>query len=196
MTFFSRPWSSSYILWIYGGWHSQWTSSSILPVLLSHDQQAYAYPWPLEPYLLSFISWIQNYWNDRRYMYLSLSHSTLLALLYGVESVLSQTAPSTILDASSLLPDLGTSVVSSHLTSGVAELTTLPSILTSLSSATISGSLFTTSATLTAVPTTTSVPSSSSSAPFPPVGSIPRDYSPAGLSRLWDLVRGMSMRCY
>ncbi|KAJ3887623.1 glycoside hydrolase superfamily [Lentinula edodes] len=95
-------------------------------------------------------------------MYLSFSHSTLLALL--------------------------TSVVSSHLTSGVAESTTLPSILTSLSSATTSGSLFTTSATLTAVPTTTTVPSSSSSAPFPPVGSIPRDYSPAGLSRLWDLI--------
>ncbi|KAJ3905960.1 glycoside hydrolase superfamily [Lentinula edodes] len=121
-------------------------------------------------------------------MYLLLSHSTLLALLYGVEFVLSQTAPSTIINASSLLPNSRTSVVSSHLTSGVAESTTLPFILTSLSSATTSGSLFTTSATLTALPTTTTVPSSSNSAPFPPVGSIPRDYSPAGLSRLWDLI--------
>ncbi|KAJ7770266.1 glycoside hydrolase superfamily [Mycena maculata] len=38
---------------------------------------------------------------------------------------------------------------------------------------------------LSATPTTTSVASGAS---FPPVGSIPRDYSPAGLERLWDLV--------
>lgn len=40
-------------------------------------------------------------------------------------------------------------------------------------------------ATISATPTGTSV---SASASFPPVGSIPRDFSPAGLERLWDLV--------
>lgn len=44
---------------------------------------------------------------------------------------------------------------------------------------------------LTAPPTAvvTPVPSSVLSVRFPPVGSIPRDFSPAGLQRLWDIVR-------
>ncbi|KAJ7489190.1 glycoside hydrolase superfamily [Mycena latifolia] len=40
-------------------------------------------------------------------------------------------------------------------------------------------------ATVTAIPTSTAV---SGGASLPPVGSIPRDFSPAGLERLWDLV--------
>ncbi|KAJ3763081.1 glycoside hydrolase superfamily [Lentinula raphanica] len=43
--------------------------------------------------------------------------------------------------------------------------------------------------TITAAPTLTTTTSfNPSSAPFPPVGSFPRDYSPAGLAKLWDVV--------
>jgi hypothetical protein len=44
--------------------------------------------------------------------------------------------------------------------------------------------------TVSATPTSTSA---SAGASFPPVGSIPRDFSPQGLERLWDLVRTDSM---
>ncbi|KAJ4475646.1 glycoside hydrolase superfamily [Lentinula aciculospora] len=74
------------------------------------------------------------------------------------------------------------SVVSSTLRSDVVSVPSsafIPSV-------TATSSVF--SATSIVEPQSTAVSSSTSGTLFPPVGSIPRDYSPAGLARLWDLI--------
>ncbi|KIK58329.1 glycoside hydrolase family 1 protein [Collybiopsis luxurians FD-317 M1] len=84
----------------------------------------------------------------------------------------------------------GASGISSTLTSIGVGSTVVSSTFASIPSVTttVPASSFALSATITAAPTSTATSSSGSSHPFPPIGSVPRDYSPEALEKLWDIV--------
>ncbi|KAJ3734056.1 glycoside hydrolase superfamily [Lentinula guzmanii] len=114
-------------------------------------------------------------------MYLSLSYTTLFVCFYCAEVVYSQDASRTILNASR------TGLPSSDVVGSITIPTTLTSVSNIETSSIFSLTSSASSIIITAAPTSTAS-SNPSIAPFPPVGSIPRDYTPAGLSRLWDLI--------
>ncbi|KAF5387514.1 hypothetical protein D9757_006593 [Collybiopsis confluens] len=105
--------------------------------------------------------------------------STLTSI--SVES--SITLPSTAASTPSATSAVSTAASTPSATSAVSTAASTPSATSAVSA--LSSGL---PATITAAPTFTSTAPSGSDHPFPPVGSVPRDYSPQGLEKLWDIV--------
>ncbi|KAJ3765471.1 glycoside hydrolase family 1 protein [Lentinula raphanica] len=117
-----------------------------------------------------------------KFLSVVLTTTSLLFRLHVLEVALSQNA---VLETSALTH---TSIVLPSSSAVVSAVLSATSTNTPLTSIEPSSTLSLTSTITAAPPLTTTTSFNPSSGPFPPVGSFPRDYSPAGLAKLWDVV--------